>query len=106
MLRPESTKRTDADVMEVVVLDTAAPTAVTTPSGAPSPPPPPPQGLAGRLNDFLQSNIHVYLASYYLFWLAFWVVVPLIGFFTMVGCGIYDLWTAKARAASYVYLFI
>lgn len=101
MLRPESTKATDAGEMEVVVLDTAAAptTASTTAAAATTTKPPdapsPPQGLAGRLNDFLHSNIYVYLASYYLYWLAFWVAMPLVGLFTMAGYGIYDLWTAK-----------
>jgi len=83
--------------MEVVVLDDPHPLA--TPAEQPQQPqqptPAPQQGLAGRLNDWLHSNIYIYLASYYFYWLAFWVVMPFVGFFTMAGLGIYDLATAK-----------
>jgi hypothetical protein len=48
-----------------------------------------------RLNNFLHSNIYVYLITYYLYWLGFWLFMPLAGFFTMLGFGLYDLFTAK-----------
>lgn len=96
MLRPESTKAPAGGDMEVVVLDHPAPNTNGTAATPPTPAAPPaPQGLAGRLNDWLHSNIYVYLASYYLYWLAFWVAMPLVGFFTMAGLCIYDLVTAK-----------
>lgn len=54
-----------------------------------------PEPLLSRLNNFLHSNIYVYLITYYLFWLGFWLIMPLAGFFTMLGFGLYDLFTAK-----------
>ena len=54
-----------------------------------------PEPFLSRLNNFLHSNIYVYLITYYLYWLGFWLFMPLAGFFTMLGFGLYDLFTAK-----------
>ena len=55
----------------------------------------PPESALSKFNNFLHSNIYVYLISYYLYWLGFWLFFPLVAFFFMLGMGLYDLFTAK-----------
>src|SRR6056297_1432006 len=69
-------------------------TTVDIPS-APSKPEEKHEPLLSRLNNFLHSNIYVYIITYYLYWLGFWLFIPVVAFFTMLGFGLYDLFTAK-----------
>ena len=87
MLNSEDTKQEKVESMAVAV---DMPPASSTPEAEKAQEP-----FLSRLNNFLHSNIYVYLITYYLYWLGFWLFMPMAGFFTMLGFGLYDLFTVK-----------